>query len=129
MSLFYIPPTSTNTFQYLQESAFVITPVTQQSYGSLTFLKSNIAEPNTPVSTTYGHFVVGITYPTNSYYQLKTNIYANYAIKNIWRSPITIYNSYRAYSLNDMAIKQVILLFWKITKWWIYSNFKFRYTF
>lgn len=62
----------------------------------------------------YGHFVVGVAY-SNDYnnYQNYTNITAEVLIKNLWKSPIAIYNNYQNFSVNDMATKQVVLLFGK----------------
>lgn len=61
---------------------------------------------------TYGHFVVGVAYSTNyQYYVNHTTINAEVLINNVWRSPIAIYNSYSQFSVNDMATKQVVLLF------------------
>ncbi len=63
---------------------------------------------------TYGHFVVGVSYSTDySVYQPGSFIYSEILIKNIWRSPISIYQSYSAYSTNDMATRQVVILFGK----------------
>jgi hypothetical protein len=62
----------------------------------------------------YGHFVVGAAYSTDyATYQPGSAIQAEILIRNIWRSPIAIYQSYQAYSTNDMATKQVVLLFGK----------------
>lgn len=64
------------------------------------------------VSSQFGYFVVGIAYSHNvGYYVPNTNIYGEISIRNIWRSPIAIYNSYSQYSVSDMATKQVVLLF------------------
>ena len=61
---------------------------------------------------TFGHFVIGVAYSVDySTYQNWTSISAEVLIKNIWRSPVAIYNSYSQYSVNDMATKQVVLLF------------------
>jgi len=63
---------------------------------------------------TYGHFVVGIAYSSDfATYNPGTTISSEVLIKNIWRSPISIYNSYQAFSVNDMATKLVVLLFGK----------------
>lgn len=62
----------------------------------------------------YGHFCVGVAYSTDyATYQPGSSIYAEILIRNIWRSPVAIYQSYQAYSTNDMATKQVVLLFGK----------------
>ena len=62
----------------------------------------------------FGHFVVGVAY-SNDYnnYQNYTTISAEVLIRNIWNSPIAIYNNYNQFSVNDMATKQVVLLFGK----------------
>jgi hypothetical protein len=62
----------------------------------------------------YGHFVVGTAYSYDyNNYTNYTNITAEVLIKNLWKSPITIYNNYQHFSVNDMATKQVVLLFGK----------------
>lgn len=64
--------------------------------------------------TPFGHFVIGVAYSSDyANYQPGSSIYAEVLIKNIWRSPIAIYQSYQAFSTNDMATKQVVLLFGK----------------
>lgn len=63
-------------------------------------------------STLYGHFVVSVAYSYNSsQYNPGTVFTAEVLIKNIWRSPISIYSAYSAYSVNDLINKQVVLLF------------------
>lgn len=69
---------------------------------------------STPPTTTinYGHFVVGVAFSVDyNNYKNYSNISAEVLIKNIWKSPIAIYNSYKNYTVNDMATKQVVLLF------------------
>ncbi len=62
----------------------------------------------------YGHFVVGVSFSADyAVYQPGSFINAEILIRNIWRSPIAIYQSYAAYSTNDMATRQVVLLFGK----------------
>ncbi len=62
----------------------------------------------------FGHFVVGVAFSSDyATYQPGSSIYAEVLIRNIWRSPISIYQSYQAFSTNDMATKQVVLLFGK----------------
>jgi hypothetical protein len=62
----------------------------------------------------YGYFNVGIAFSTDyATFQPGSSINAEVLIRNIWRSPIAIYQSYQAYSTNDMATKQVVLLFGK----------------
>lgn len=64
--------------------------------------------------TLYGHFVVSVAYSySSSQYTPGTNFIGEILIKNIWRSPIAIYNAYSAYSVNDLINKQVVLLFGK----------------
>ena len=64
--------------------------------------------------TSFGHFVVGVSYSTDyQKYSPYTSIQAEVQIKNIWRSPISIYNSYASYSVIDMATRQVVVLFGK----------------
>jgi hypothetical protein len=60
----------------------------------------------------FGHFVVGIAYSTDlASYNPGTYILSEILIKNIWRSPISIYNSYQAFSVYDLSTKLVVLLF------------------
>lgn len=67
-----------------------------------------------PDTCSYGHFVVTVAYSYNaSYYNPGTNFSAEVLVKNIWRSPIAIYNAYSAYSVNDLINKQVVVLFGK----------------
>jgi hypothetical protein len=62
----------------------------------------------------YGYFVVGVAYSTDyATFQPGSNINAEILIRNTWRSPISIFQSYQAFSTNDMATKQVVLLFGK----------------
>jgi hypothetical protein len=64
--------------------------------------------------TLYGHFVVTVSYSYNSsQYNPGTAFVGEVLIKNIWRSPIAIYNAYSAFSVNDLINKQVVLLFGK----------------
>jgi hypothetical protein len=68
----------------------------------------------TPTQTYYGHFVVSVAYSYNaSQYYPGTTFIGEVLIKNIWRSPIAIYNAYAAFSVNDLINKQVVLLFGK----------------
>jgi hypothetical protein len=63
-------------------------------------------------SVTNGHFVIGVAYSNNvNSYVNSTTITAEVLIKNVWKSPIAVYNTYRQFSVNDMATKQVVLLF------------------
>jgi hypothetical protein len=64
--------------------------------------------------TSFGHFVVGVSYSSDyQKYSPYTSIQAEVQLKNIWRSPISIYNSYASYSVIDMATRQVVVLFGK----------------
>jgi hypothetical protein len=59
-----------------------------------------------------GHFVVGVAFSTSvNTYTNYSSITAEVLIRNIWKSPIAIYNTYNQFSVNDMATKQVVLLF------------------
>lgn len=63
-------------------------------------------------NVTNGHFIIGVAYSTNvNTYVNTTTITAEVLIKNVWKSPIAIYNTYNQFSVNDMATKQVVLLF------------------
>lgn len=63
--------------------------------------------------STSGHFVVGLTYANGTNIVPGMNVYCDLLIKNIWRSPVSIYNTYSSYSVSDMATKQVVILFGK----------------
>ena len=76
--------------------------------------QETIDSPNS--SSSYGHFVVGFGYPTNFNSYLNTvNVYTNNTLKNIWRSPLSIYNSSRIFSEMDMVNKHVVVLFGQTT--------------
>lgn len=76
--------------------------------------KTGIGYLGTPNQTLYGHFVVSVCYSYNpSKYLPGTAFFADVLVKNIWRSPIAIYSSYSAFSVNDLVNKQVVLLFGK----------------
>jgi hypothetical protein len=63
-------------------------------------------------SINYGHFIIGTAYSYDyNTYQSCTHITAEVLIKNIWKSPIAVYNTYKQFSVNDMATKQIVLLF------------------
>lgn len=64
--------------------------------------------------TQYGHFCIGVAYSADylkysSY--LQSGIQAEVLVKNTWRSPVSLYNTYKSYSVTDMATRQVIVLF------------------
>ena len=133
--LFYIPPgsedSSSNPFpnacQFLAASN-----TAGNTNGDGFTISSNLPTPDTtninqfPYSSTtgigitssgttlYGHFVVSVAYSYNSsQYNPGTVFTAEVLIKNIWRSPISIYSAYSAFSVNDLINKQVVLLFGK----------------
>jgi hypothetical protein len=110
--LIYVPPeTTTTNGQYLvQQAGYIIDnniPVVDTTAGvGIDTVASG--------TTQYGHLVFGIAYSQNTNIWIPgINFYSQILIKNIWRSPIAIYNSYEAFSLNDMATKLVVLLFGK----------------
>ena len=104
-----VPNTTTPTYAdcgYVIENNFPYFPS-----AGLTSLNTT-SLPTAP--TLFGHFVVGIAYSSDfSYYNPGGFIYSEVLIKNIWRSPISIYNSYSGYSITDMATKLVVVLFGK----------------
>ena len=111
--LYYIPPGQGSACQYLNAG-----DVSGAAYDGFTiqslFPTANITTgiKTTTGTTQYGHFVVSIAYSYNaSQYNPGTSFSAQVLVKNIWRSPIAIYSSYAAYSVNDLTNKQVVLLF------------------
>jgi hypothetical protein len=65
-------------------------------------------------ASTYGHFVVCLSYSSGvSTNYAGTTSYCDLLLKNIWRSPVSVYNTYSSYSVSDMATKQVVVLFGK----------------
>jgi hypothetical protein len=112
--LYYIPPSETAQCQYLQDGGTGGTingGFTIQNFLPQANINSGIQQ--TAIGNTlYGHFVVSISYSFNaSQYNPGTSFAAQVLVKNIWRSPIAIYSSYSAYSVNDLTNKQVVLLF------------------
>jgi len=114
--LYYIPPTSGSEGQYLQagnDGGLANGGFTIQNF----FPTANVGvgsgiQPVSGSNTQYGHFVVSVSYSFNaSQYSPGTSFGAQVLVKNIWRSPIAIYSSYAAYSVNDLTNKQVVLLF------------------
>ena len=106
----YIPALALGNGSYLNQAGYQITSSTP------TFnLTAGIGLTNLlPVvsSVTNGHFVIGVAYSTNvNSYVNSTTITAEVLIKNVWKSPIAVYNTYKQFSVNDMATKQVVLLF------------------
>lgn len=109
--LYYIPPGSNSNAskcQYLVEgSGFTI-----QNYLPTGNINIGTGIDQTDGNTNWGHFVVSVSYSYNaSQYSPGTSFAAQVLVKNIWRSPIAIYSSYAAYSVNDLTNKQVVLLF------------------
>jgi hypothetical protein len=107
--LYYIPPTSLSVGQYLQNgNGFNI----QNFLPTANVVSGSGIQSVIGSTTQYGHFVVSVSYSYNaSQYSPGTSFAAQVLIKNIWRSPIAIYSSYSAYSVNDLTNKQVVLLF------------------
>lgn len=112
--LFYIPPNSNSEGQYLKagvDNLLVDGGYTIKSYLPTGNTATGIGTISSS-SSQYGYFVVGVTYSYNaSQYSPGTSFSAQVLVKNIWRSPIAIYSSYSAYSVNDLTNKQVVLLF------------------
>lgn len=113
LGLFYVPPstTTTNACQYLVNGA----GYTIQNYLPTADLTVGSGITTTVSGTTYyGHFVVSVAYSYNSsQYNPGTAFVGEVLIRNIWRSPVAIYNAYSAFSVNDLINKQVVLLFGK----------------
>lgn len=98
--------------QYLNDSS--------SSPGIGYYIENNLIKINTLNTTvtseecSYGYFCVAVSFSTDyATYQPGWNIKAEILIRNIWRAPNAIYRSYNAFSTNDMATKQVVLLFGK----------------
>lgn len=136
LGLFYIPPssgseTTLNLCQFLAGNRVGSNSINGDGYIIKNYLPTgditNISEcvGGTFASTTgigylsntytnYGHFVVSVGYSYNaSQYNPGTAFIGDILIRNIWRSPIAIYNAYSAFSVNDLINKQVVLLFGK----------------
>lgn len=109
MGLYYVPPASTSAqCQYLVEQ----TGFTIQSNLPTADIVVGSGIQSVAGTTQYGHFVASVSYSVNAnQYQPGTSFSAQVLVKNIWRSPISIYSSYEAYSVNDLINKQVVLLF------------------
>lgn len=128
MGLVYVPPSSNssnqNNCQFLAASSLTngdgftinnylptadITNINTYPFAATTGIGIQ-----TSGTTNYGHFVVTIAYSYNSsQYNPGTAFVGEVLIRNIWRSPIAIYNAYSAFSVNDLINKQVVLLFGK----------------
>jgi len=125
LPLAYIPATSGGmTGYYLNSSGYVFNGNPSASpavpYAPIFNLSTSVSDPPyiaglSPLSTTgltNGHFVVGVAFSTSvNTYTNYSSITAEVLIRNIWKSPIAIYNTYNQFSVNDMATKQVVLLF------------------
>lgn len=110
----YVPALLGSNGSYLNTTGYTITP--SATSGTPTFNNLSGAGVTTlapPVSSiTNGHFVIGIAFSTTiNTYTNYTTITAEVLIKNVWKSPIAVYNTYKQFSVNDMATKQVVLLF------------------
>jgi hypothetical protein len=116
MGLYYIPPASSSFCQYLTAGTDAAS-ITQAGFSIQGLLPTaNVTSgqgiTQTSGTTLYGHFVVSVAYSYNaSQYNPGTSFSAQVLVKNTWRSPISIYSSYNAYSVNDLINKQVVLLF------------------
>ena len=124
LTCMYVPPYLSGGIHYGQ---FVLgqsgqTSTTGAYYidanGNIVVNSENLSKLTATVSnqTNYGHFCLGVAYSTeypkySSY--LSNGIQAEVLIKNIWRSPISLYNTYSSYSVTDMATKQFVVLFGK----------------
>ena len=112
LPLSYVPPVMNNSVWYGQYVNTVGNGFNIIS-GEPTFnTTTGLTAINRSVS--YGHFVVAVSYNQDGYsnsYVPNGSIYAEYLIRNIWRSPISIFNSYEGASVSDMVSKKVILLF------------------
>jgi hypothetical protein len=108
----YVPPIAGGNGYYMNTTGYTITGSPAVPSFNLT-VGSGITTLAPAVSNvTNGHFVIGVAYSTNvNTYVNTTTITAEVLIKNIWKSPIAIYNTYNQFSVNDMATKQVVLLF------------------
>jgi hypothetical protein len=99
-------PTTTGGF-YIDATGTMRVDTTLSGIAQL----SDLSDVN---KTSFGHFVVGVSFSSDyQKYSPYTTIQAEVQLKNIWRSPISIYNSYSSYSVIDMATRQVVVLFGK----------------
>jgi hypothetical protein len=121
LPLAYVPAGPGGIGYYMNQTCYTISgtpavPTFNITNGSSTPTPSfsSIAAPSGGIN--YGHFIVGVAYSIDyNNYKNYSNITAEVLIKNIWRSPIAIYNTYSSFSVADMATKQVVLLFGKNT--------------
>ena len=111
--LYYIPPSADTSCQYLtagDDEGFDAGFTIQNLLPTANVSSTGIA--TTTGTTQYGHFVVSVAYSYNASQYIPGTVFsAQVLIKNIWRSPLSIYSSYSAYSVNDLVNKQVVLLF------------------
>lgn len=112
----YVPATGSGGY-FMNQVCYTIAGVpATPSYAITNASSTPVAGSFTSVTGTvnYGHFVIGVAYSTDySNYTNYSNISAEVLIKNIWKSPIAVYNTYKNFSINDMATKQIVLLFGK----------------
>lgn len=110
--LIYVPPAVVgNTYQgqYLNTTGYTIvsnTPVVTTT------------DVTTPANsaTNFGYYVVGVSFSSDAMtYTPSTSICAEVILKNVWKSPIAIYNSYSNFSVNDMYNKVIVLLWGQST--------------
>jgi hypothetical protein len=127
MPIIYVPPYASSGAYYGQSLIGSSSSAPQSSGGyyidstgtlrineSLNVGISQLSSTSNDNKTCFGHFVVGVSYSSDyQKYSPYTNIQAEVQIKNIWRSPISIYNSYSSFSVIDMATRQVVVLFGK----------------
>lgn len=108
----YVPALTGGNGQYLNLTGYTITPSATSGIPSFNNLSTTGVTALSVTSITNGHFVVGVAFSTSvNTYTNYSSITAEVLIRNIWKSPIAIYNTYNQFSVNDMATKQVVLLF------------------
>jgi len=112
----YVPAVSGGGY-YMNQACYTIAgtpPVPSYAITNGSSTPVGVSFTSVPGTVNYGHFVVGVAYSTDySNYTNYSNISAEVLIKNIWKSPIAVYNTYKNFSINDMATKQIVLLFGK----------------
>ena len=119
ISVLYVPPVNINgnwVGQFLpgnpgtNNNGFVFDPDHTNHFDI------NTLTPTLNQTTRYGHFVTGFAYgDINNKYStyLVQGIQEEVLTVNIWRSPISLYNSYKNYSIMDTNGLSVTLLFSK----------------
>ena len=110
VSVLYVPPVLDSLEyygQYLPSNGFVFTNGAN-NYDTSTFVE-------TTQKTRYGYFVLGFAYQFGDLYStyLPSGIQQEVITTNIWRSPISLYNAYKNYSVLDSNGLNVTLLFGK----------------